>query len=114
MWKSKILIICHYETVKIILKDACNSSRGCYTEVFQSIAVTHSIPLIAVLLFISIGGELIVFLNSHKLDLYGLKEDEVEDNEEEDGKKQEEEEEEEDSEEGIPLKTDSLMGSVIA
>ncbi|MPC15714.1 hypothetical protein E2C01_008513 [Portunus trituberculatus] len=94
----------------VVWETSCGVTGNCWlydSDHFRR--VLHLVP--AVLLFISVGGELIVFLNSHKLDLYGLKDDEVEDDEEEDGKKKQDEEE--NSEEGIPLKTDSLMGSVI-
>ncbi|XP_063868485.1 solute carrier organic anion transporter family member 74D-like [Scylla paramamosain] len=95
----------------VVWETSCGVTGNCWlydSDHFRR--VLHLVP--AVLLFISIGGEFIVFLNSHKLDLYGLKDDEVEDDEEEDGKKKLDEVE--DSEEGVPLKTDSLVLGVMA
>lgn len=67
---------------------------------------------------ISILGEIVVFCNSHKLDLYGLKEDEDEDKEEDkdDESRRKEKPKEnglEEEEESIPLKAE-LSGSLLA
>lgn len=60
-----------------------------------------------VLMTISIVGEIVVFRNSHKLDLYGLKEE----NEEEDEEQGKKEKELMEGEEAIPL-TKELMDDI--
>lgn len=90
----------------VVWETMCGETGNCWlydSDHFRQ--VLHVVP--AVLIFISIAGEVVVFQNSGHLDLYGLKEDEEGDEDEvvKQKKKKRVRDDDEDSDEGVPLKS---------
>lgn len=99
----------------VVWEKTCGGTGNCWLYDSDHFRTTlHIIP--AVLMAISILGEIVVFQNSHTLDLYGQKEDEDEDEDEDDEYRRKEKPKEnglEEGEEAIPLKAE-LTGSLLA